>query len=110
MTSAAHKLRRAMRISEAQLQSAVIDLATLQGWRVCHFRAARAGDGWAVPLQGHPGFPDVALARAGVVLLVELKSDTGKLTQDQEAWQKAAGSLVWRPQDWTDGTIEAALR
>ena len=39
------------------------------------------------------------------VLFVELKSDTGKLTDDQKRWDNAllfagANYSVWRPRDW----------
>lgn len=98
------------RISEDQLQSAVIDMARLYGWKVCHFRPARNATGWDTPLQGDPGAPDLLMARAGRVLLVELKSDTAKLMRDQEEWQQAAGSLVWRPAQWLDGTIQKVLQ
>ena len=32
------------------------------------------------------GFPDLVLAKNGVVLIVELKTDTGVATPDQVAW------------------------
>lgn len=99
------------RISEAHLQDAVIQLATLHGWLVMHTRPGRTGAGaWTTPIQGDPGFPDLVFARRGTVLFVELKSDRGRLTRDQEAWAAALQtSIVWRPADWIDGTIGKAL-
>ncbi len=114
------------KISEADLQNAVIELAMVRGWKVCHFRPAQNSSGrWATPIQGHPGFPDMVLARKGVVMFVELKSDAGKLTRDQQEWLEALGnptysswrytgsldtkSMVWRPADWTSGRISKVL-
>lgn len=93
----------ALALSEAQLQARVIDLATLSGWRVTHFRPAQARTGrWVTPLAGHKGCPDLILARDGAVLLVELKSQRGRTTTDQDAWLAAAGpsARLWRPSDW----------
>jgi len=45
--------------------------------------------------------PDLILARRGVVILAELKSDKGRLTLEQIAWQRAIGEhhRLWRPSD-----------
>lgn len=99
--------------SEAELQAMVIDAARWHGWRVCHFRAAQNRDGrWMTPLEGDPGLPDLVLARDGVVLLAELKSDRGQPTEDQTLWLDALGDhgRLWRPADWLDGTIQDQLR
>lgn len=108
----------AVKMSEAELQDAVIDLARLLGWRVAHFRAARTADGgWrtAVSTDG-AGFPDLVLAhvRHGVIF-AELKSATGRVRPDQETWintlaMAGAHATVWRPSHWRDGTIERVLR
>jgi VRR-NUC domain len=92
--------------------SAVIDLARVYDWRVAHFRPAQTAHGWRTAMQGDKGFPDLTLAWNGWVLFVELKSDDGRLTPDQEAWASALGDAfyLWRPRHWHDGTIEAVLR
>jgi hypothetical protein len=79
----------------------VVDVAKLHGWRVGHFRPARTVKGWRTPVQGDKGFADLVLARAGVVLVAELKTDRGRLTPDQRAWLAALGpvGVVWRPRD-----------
>lgn len=80
----------------------MIDAAKRLGWRVVHYRAAQVRDGrWATPLQGHPGAPDLILAKAGRVLLVELKTRTGKVSAAQTLWLDALGEhgAVWRPGD-----------
>jgi hypothetical protein len=66
--------------------------------------------GWRTPVQGDPGTPDFVLARGGVVLLAELKTDRGRPTPDQVAWLGAAGGhgRLWRPADWD--AILATLR
>ena len=45
--------------------------------------------------------PDLILARRGVVILAELKSQTGRLSREQQMWQTALGAhhRVWRPSD-----------
>ena len=101
----------ALRMSESQLQGAVIRLATMRGWRCYHPRAVQDMKGrWQTPLQGSPGFPDLTLARDGVVLFRELKSDTGRLSADQIVWLDALPDAeVWRPADWINGTIDKEL-
>ena len=89
-------------LSEADLQRRLLDLARLRGWRVAHFRPARTAQGWRTPITGHPGFPDLGLARSGRILAVELKSATGRPTAEQLAWLDALGPFgrLWRPADW----------
>ena len=104
---------------EAQLQSDVIDLAHLLGWRVAHFRSVPVKHGdrvvYETPVQADgAGFPDLVLTRDRV-LWVELKSATGRLSTAQQDWMFAlananAECYVWHPNDWSDGTIEATLR
>ncbi|QYN41089.1 hypothetical protein K1T35_47970 (plasmid) [Pseudonocardia sp. DSM 110487] len=88
-------------MSESDWTDWVVETATLHGWRVTHFRPARTARGWRTAVQGHKGFFDLVLARNGVVLIVELKTDAGRLTPDQRQWFTALGELaaVWRPRD-----------
>jgi hypothetical protein len=89
-------------LSEDEWKARVIDTAKVFGWRICHVRPARTAHGWRTPYEGHSGLPDLILARRGVVLLAELKTDTDKPTLDQQAWLDSAGSqgYLWRPCDW----------
>lgn len=90
-------------MSEDQFKARVIQTAKLYGWMVTHFRPVKLPSGrWATPLEGDAGFPDLALARNGVVLLRELKTDIGAVEPQQRKWLAAAGSFgaVWRPADW----------
>lgn len=86
--------------TEAELLDAVIDLARLRGWLVHHCRPARTSNGWRTPIRGDAGAPDLVLARAGVVVLAELKSERGRQTEAQKRWQQASGGHLWRPSDW----------
>lgn len=90
------------RLPEADWQARVIDTAHTYGWRVCHHRPARTRKGWRTPVQGDAGLPDLILARNGVVLLVELKTDRGRVTAAQRAWLDQLGGhgRLWRPRDW----------
>lgn len=93
-------------ISESEFQRAVLELATLTGWRSAHFRAARTVSGWKTPCQGDArGFPDLLLLRGPELLAVELKSERGKTTPEQDTWLaafRAAGirAYLWRPSNW----------
>jgi hypothetical protein len=100
-------------ISEADLEDLVIDYAKLMKWHVTHFRPAqiRAGK-WVTPLKGHPGAPDLILARGGAVLLVELKRHGKHPTPAQRGWLDAIGMIgrVWTPDNWNSGEIVRTLR
>lgn len=94
-----------MALSESEFQSQVIDLAHRYGWYVSHQRPSQIGGRWLTAVQGDIGAPDLLLAhpRHGV-LLVELKTDSGKLSPEQRQWGRAIeGSTdlyrIWRPID-----------
>ena len=98
------------------LSRLVVLLAHLLKWRCAHFRPGLTQSGnWRTPVAGDAkGFPDLVLCRDRV-LFVELKSDRGRLSPDQQDWLHAlgeagAGRHVWYPRDWSDGTIERELR
>ena len=102
-------------MTEKQLQDAVLGLAKRLGWRTAHFRPALTQTGrWVTAVQGDgKGFPDLVLAREGVVLFIELKSAKGRLSTEQTRWAihlPAGNTFVFRPKDWLDGTIETVLR
>lgn len=89
-----------LKITEEQFKRTVIDMARVYHWHVMHTRPALTKKGWRTPIEGHPGFVDLVLARDGVVLLVELKSETGKLGPGQADWGEAIGPVhyrLWRP-------------
>jgi hypothetical protein len=93
----------ALPMSEADFQQRIMDAARVAGWLCCHFRPAKTQRGrWVTPMAGDKGFPDLALAKDGRVLLAELKTDKGKPTPEQVAWLSAVGGhgRLWRPENW----------
>lgn len=86
--------------NEASFQAQVVKLAKLLGWRHYHTHDSRRSPG---------GFPDLVLVKKGrLVIYAELKSDTGKPTEEQTSWlddlRAAAGLHVylWRPSDFPE--------
>lgn len=82
-------------LTERQLQEMVIALARARGWLCYHTFDSR---------RSAAGFPDLVLARNGVVLFAELKSEKGRLREDQRSWINALGEIahVWRPSDFDE--------
>lgn len=92
-----------LKMTEGQWQKRITNTATLNGWRWAHFRVAKVrADRWATPQSGDKGFPDLVLARGGVVILAELKTDVGDFREGQEEWLAQLGGYgrCWRPADW----------
>jgi hypothetical protein len=90
---------------ERDFQTYVIDLATVNQWRIAHFRKAQTARGrWITPVAADgAGFPDLVLV-SDRIIYAELKTNTGKLGPAQIAWGQAltrAGAeyYVWRPRD-----------
>lgn len=105
--------RTAPKQSERDWQATVLKYAALRGWKHYHDQATNAprrctGCGAIRHLpRNAPGWPDLVLVRRPDVLFVELKSDSGKVDDDQAAWLdelRACGQrvYVWRPVDWPD--------
>lgn len=83
-------------MTEKQLQDDVVELASYCGWEHQHQYDSRRSD---------PGWPDLVLCRPPELLIVELKSDRGRLSRDQKRWldrlqQCGVEVAVWRPRDW----------
>ncbi len=93
---------------EKDFQKTVIEYAKLRGWRVAHFRGAWSRDGkrYMTPVQADgAGFPDLVLVRGKRVVYIELKSDKGVVSKEQEEWLHALQDanqevFVWRPNSW----------
>ncbi len=75
--------------SEASFQKWVINTARDNGWLVAHVSDSRKQD--------TTGLCDLVLARGGLVILAELKSETGGVRGAQVAWLQASGYHLWRP-------------
>ena len=92
-------------MTEDQWKREVLEYAGLGGWMAFHALPAtviRRGRRRTLTHQdGQAGFPDLALARNGVVLLRELKAERGVLSAGQREWLEHLGPLggVWRPRD-----------
>ncbi len=88
-----------LRLSESQFQQMITDRAKVRGWLVYHTYDSR---------RSTAGFPDLVLARDGRVLIIEVKTEKGRLSKAQAEWLRELGiddSLrsqevyVWRPSD-----------
>jgi len=95
-------------MSERQFQKNFVAFAQSLGWRAVHFPAVAVNRGGKprhlTVFEGDgKGFLDTELVRDRIIK-VELKSDTGRLRPEQEAWMEAyrkAGveCYLWRPRD-----------
>ncbi|MDP9439871.1 MAG: VRR-NUC domain-containing protein [Actinomycetota bacterium] len=91
--------------TEKEFQAQVLDLARRSGWCCYHTHDSR---------RSAPGFPDLVLVRAPVVVFAELKTETGKVRPEQRDWLAAlkrcegVEARLWRPRDWPE--IEEVLR
>lgn len=91
-------------ISEHDFSVAVVAFAKEHGWLVHYERhSGHVGANGRWRGSGPKGKPDLTLGRDGTVLLVELKTEQGKPSQEQIAWLKALGDYgrLWRPRDAT---------
>jgi hypothetical protein len=89
-------------MTEEELLTVIVEAAEMFHWRVHHDRRSDLAR-----QQGNAGFPDVVLARRGVVRFLELKSDRGQLSTEQFAWSLSLPALeVVRPTD-LDSVIES---
>lgn len=102
-------------MSEADYQGRIVEAARLHGWRIHHCRPLQRRDGrWQTPVTGHPGFPDLVLLRGARLLVLEVKTDIGRVTPAEEAWLAAwrevprAEVHVVRPRYWS--LVEEMLR
>lgn len=96
MTADASRALLLKSVSERDWQGYVVALARLHGWRCYHPLDSRGSTA---------GYPDLTLLRDGQLVVAELKSMTGKATQQQEQWLAAFRAVpgvladIWRPSD-----------
>lgn len=93
-------------MTEAMLQTAVLELARRQRLLAFHVYDSRRSAG--------VGFPDLCIAGPGGVVFAELKNDVLAPTPEQMQWlgtlvEGGAEAFLWRPEQWLDGTIAATL-
>jgi hypothetical protein len=93
-------------VTEAAFLAAVLKLARTSGWMAYHtYRSTKSAE----------GFPDVVAAATasairplGRLLFAELKTETGIVSQAQQAWLSTLQGIesiecyVWRPTDWEE--------
>jgi hypothetical protein len=88
------------RVSEAEFQRWLIDLARRNGWRIHAYHDSRTQD-WGAD----SGWPDLFLARDERAVAAELKDARGRVRGSQKLWQAVLGGVpgievyVWRPGD-----------
>lgn len=85
-----------LKMSEKELQDLVLQLARLNGYLAYHTYDSRRSES---------GFPDLVLVGHGDVMVVELKSQRGKVRPEQHGWLEAFAEAgieahVWRPEDF----------
>jgi hypothetical protein len=102
-------------MSESEFLVAVLELCRLRGVLAHHCRPARMVTGWRTPISGDVGFPDLVIAGRRGVLLRELKTAVGRLSEPQCQWIDRLGDAgsdvdVWRPSDLASGRIDRELR
>lgn len=115
---------RVKAMSEAQLQSAIVDFALLRGWLVTFTPDWMRKQAMAQMNAGHrrgdrpwpkAGTPDLICARAGRLVIAELKSHDGEVKPAQWDWIETAAlvpgveAYIWRPEDWVEGAIDEVL-
>lgn len=105
--------------SERAFQGSVVRYARLMGWTVWHDEATNAPRRCRQCgtvgkfLRNVKGLPDLILVRRPRIVWAELKSERGRLTDEQRAWieeLRACGQEVhvWRPSLWQE--VERVLR
>jgi hypothetical protein len=72
------------KITEKHLQELVRKAAILNGWRMYHTFNS---------MHSVKGFPDCTLVKGDRLWFVELKNDTGKVTEEQSDWLKALAQI-----------------
>jgi hypothetical protein len=106
-------------ITEEQFSTQVESLLNMFGWHWAHFRPARTEKGWRTAISGMgKGFPDYICLRGERMVIMELKSEKGKVSPEQKAWYDkfiesrqhyVKGDFpevyIWRPVDF-DSIIE----
>jgi hypothetical protein len=91
-------------MTENQLKHAVLDVARSRGWRVYHVPQS------TIKSAGDHGFPDLVCARMGEVRYIELKTEQGVLTHEQQEWMHhLPGVIVLRPSDLDSGRVLQVL-
>ena len=99
-------------MTEKELQTNIIHLAELFGYRVFHVVNYKG----QLRNETAVGYPDLTLCKKGRLIFAELKVGRNKLTDHQTKWLSKLRESVdgvevflWTDKDWMDGTIEEVL-
>ena len=88
----------------------ILHEAKKAGWKRAHFRAARTKKGWVTPVSADgKGFPDVLLLKDKRLVVVEAKSESGKLSPSQYDWLEKFGRAKAEVFCWTPSDRETIL-
>ncbi len=95
-------------MNESELTTRILDYADGGGLLAHHCPDSRR-------CRGRRGFPDLVALGPGGILLAELKDPGGQTSAAQDLWLWTLHTArvryaVWRPGDWHNGRIQAALR
>jgi len=75
-------------MNETQLQEAIRQAASLQGWKCYHTYDSR---------RSNPGFPDLILVGHGKLIFWEAKSAKGTVSPEQQQWLDALSTVTAPP-------------
>ena len=90
---------KAPRPSEKQLSQAIVDLGRLLGFRVHR--------NWS-EMHSPKGWPDLVLCKPPRLIFAEIKSQDGKVTEEQQEWLDLLAQVpgievhLWRPADFEE--------
>jgi hypothetical protein len=92
-------------MTEKELQNNVLRLAGLSGFLKYHTRNSKGS---------HKGFPDLVLCKPPRLIFIELKSENGRVKDEQLTWGMRLSDCpveyyLWRPADWDNGTIQDVI-
>lgn len=104
--------RAALELSEKRLTDSVKRCLMAQGWMSAHFHDSRrqVQPGVFVGDSAAKGFPDIVAIRGSRLLIVELKSEKGRLRPEQPEWLDAFSAIgaevfLWRPSHWFSDAV-----
>lgn len=106
---------RALRaVTEKQWQKQVEQMLTALGWRWYHAPDNRPAKNGAVQ-NVRSGWPDLFAVRGERRIAIELKSEIGRVSPEQEEWLAALGiagieTYIWRPRDAKDAAAVLAVQ
>jgi hypothetical protein len=86
-------------ISETKFQAEIYELAKKFGWLYYHTHRSD---------KSPSGFPDCIMLRGQRMIVAELKSQEGIVSETQQQWLNAFAAIhgnevwVWRPDDFSD--------